>query len=101
MGNNKEENMITLIKHDKIIHNSGTGFSIVEAKVTLGKLIGKGFNSKFDRVFHEGDKKAIKIKSILWQYGEKPTINDLEKRFKLNKNTVFTKPRDIIKEMFK
>jgi hypothetical protein len=92
--------MITLIKHRQIMGDDKPGFSIVDAKVTPGKVVAGAFGSKFDRVLHKGTKKPIKIKSILWQYAHKPPKEALEKRYILNKKTVFTEPKQIVKEIF-
>lgn len=92
--------MITLIKHRQIMGNDKPGFSIVDAKVTAGKVVAGAFGAKFDRIWHEGAKKPIKIKSILWQYAHKPSKEELERRYILNKNTVFTEPKQIIREIF-
>lgn len=92
--------MITLIKHKRIMGNDKPGFSIVDAKVTAGKIVAGAFGSRFDRIWHEGGKKPIKIKAILWQYAHKPSKEDLEKRYILSKKTVFTDPKKIIREVF-
>lgn len=92
--------MIILIKHKKPIIGKGKGFSIVDGKISYMKGVGQSLSRLSTMVQHSKNPIPLKINRILYQVGDNVSIEDLKKNQQHNKETVFYKEKDIIRNLW-
>lgn len=92
--------MIILIKHKKSIYGTGKGFSIIDGKISYMKGVGQSLTRATTILQHSKDPVPLKINKILYQVGDEFSLDYLRRFVQHNKETVFYKKRDIIKNLW-